>query len=193
MAEKAAPLAVFSGSNQRFPEIPWAHNIAMPKDLFLFTAPNSVAAWSPVDDRVMGGSSTSNLRHDPVGHAIFEGTVRPENNGGFASVRTLPMDLSAKGASAYVLRVSSDGKRYKFNLRMEDNLEGLTYQSAFVIPGGIWTSVHLPVSQFKATFRGRLVPGAPSLDPVLVRQAGFVIADQQMGNFSLKVQAIGTL
>jgi len=27
----------------------------------------------------------------------------------------------------------------------------------------------------------------------MVRQAGFMIADRQMGDFSLKVQAIGTL
>ena len=140
----------------------------------------------------MGGCSTSCLRYDPTGHATFEGMVRPENNGGFASVRTHAMDLSVKGASAYVLKVCSDGKRYKFNLRMEDSFDGVTYQTAFVTPAGVWTSLHLPVSQFTATFRGRLVPDAPNLDPALVRQAGFMIADRQMGDFSLKVRAIGT-
>lgn len=166
------------------------HNNVMPMDLFLFTAPNSVAAWSPVDDRVMGGCSTSRLRYDPIGHAVFEGTVRSDNNGGFASVRTCAMDLGAKGASAYVLKVNGDGKRYKFNLRLEDSFDGLTYQTAFVPPAGIWTSLLLPVSQFEAKFRGRPVPDAPNLDPALVRQAGFMVADRQMGDFSLKVQAI---
>jgi hypothetical protein len=134
----------------------------------------------------------SYLRYDPNGHATFEGTVRPDNNGGFASVRTLAMDLGVKDASAYVLKVCGDGKRYKFNLRMEDSFDGVTYQTAFVTPAGMWTSLHLPVSQFTATFRGRPVPDAPTLDPGLVRQAGFMIADRQMGDFSLKVRAIGT-
>jgi hypothetical protein len=165
----------------------------MPDDLFLFTAPDSVAAWSPVDDRVMGGCSTSCLWYDPVGHAVFEGTVKPDNNGGFASVRTHAADLGVKGASAYVLKVNSDGKRYKFNLRTEDSFDGVTYQTAFVTPAGVWTTLHLPVSQFSATFRGRIVPQAPCLDTARVRQAGFVIADRQMGNFSLRVQAIGTV
>jgi monofunctional biosynthetic peptidoglycan transglycosylase len=128
-----------------------------------------------------------------MGHAIFEGTVKPENNGGFASVRTQSMDLGVKSASAYVLKVNSDGKRYKFNLRMEENFDGVIYQTAFFTPAGVWTTVHLPVSQFTATFRGRLVPDAPSLDPVLVRQAGFMIADRQMGEFSLKVQSISAV
>jgi NADH dehydrogenase [ubiquinone] 1 alpha subcomplex assembly factor 1 len=162
-------------------------------DLFLFATANSVAAWSSVDDRVMGGCSTSCLRYDPIGHAVFEGTVKIDNNGGFASVRTHAMDVGVKSASAYVLKVNSDGKRYKLNLRMDDSFDGVIYQTAFVTPAGVWTSMHLPVSQFNATFRGRPVPEAPSLGPALVRQIGLMIADRQMGDFSLKVRSIGTV
>jgi hypothetical protein len=139
----------------------------------------------------MGGCSTSCLRYDPLGYAVFEGTVKADNNGGFASVRAHAMGIGANVASAYILKVNGDGKRYKFNLRMEDNFDGLAYQAAFVTPAGMWTSVHLPVSQFSATFRGRPVPDAQILNPILVRQVGLMIADQQMGSFSLKVRAIG--
>jgi hypothetical protein len=164
----------------------------MPSELFLFTAPHTVAAWSAVDDRVMGGCSASGLRYDPMGHAIFEGTVRAENNGGFASVRTRAMDLGVQDAAVYVLKVNSDGKRYKFNLRMEDSFDGVTYQAAFATSAGVWTEVHLPVSAFAAMFRGRPVPDAPRLDPARVRQLGVLIADRQIGDFSLKVRSIGT-
>jgi hypothetical protein len=160
-------------------------------NLFLFTTPDAVSAWAPVDDRVMGGCSTSCLRYDPLGHAVFEGTVKADNNGGFASVRAHATGVSVNGASAYALTVNGDGKRYKFNLRMEDSFDGLTFQAAFVTPAGVWTSLHLPVSQFSATFRGRLVPDAQILNLNLVRQVGLMIADQQIGNFSLKVRAIG--
>lgn len=165
----------------------------MLRDLFNFTAANSVAAWSSVDDRVMGGCSTSCFRYDPIGHAIFEGTVKPENNGGFASVRAHATDLGVKSINAYVLRVNCDGKRYKLSLRMEDSFDGVNYQTSFVAPAGVWTTLHLPVSQFNATFRGRPVPDAPSLDPVLVRQIGLMIADRQFGHFSLKVRSVGTV
>ena len=77
-----------------------AHNDAMPTNLFLFNAASSVAAWSAVDDRVMGGCSTSHLRYEPIGHAVFEGTIKPDNNGGFASVRTQVTDIGVSNVSA---------------------------------------------------------------------------------------------
>lgn len=41
--------------------------------------------WAAIDDRVMGGISRGRLRHDAAGHAVFEGNVSLERNGGFAS------------------------------------------------------------------------------------------------------------
>ena len=117
--------------------------------------------------------------------------MRADNNGGFASVRTRAVELDTKNVGAFVLKVNGDGKRYKFNLRMDDNFDGVTYQTAFVAPVGVWTSVHFPVSQFTATRRGHPVSGAPPLDPAGVRQMGLMIGDRQLGDFSLKVSAIG--
>ena len=67
--------------------------------LFDFTDPNAASAWHAIDDRVMGGISRSTLRHDPAGHAVFEGTVSLERNGGFASMRSSPGErgLAAAG------------------------------------------------------------------------------------------------
>jgi hypothetical protein len=140
----------------------------------------------------MGGCSVSSLRYDPLGHAVFKGTVRADNNGGFASVRTRAMDLGAAGASAYVLEVNGDGRRYLFNLRMDDRFDGVTYRAAFVTPPGAWSTLQLPVAQFTPMFRGRAVPDAPRLEPALVRQAGFMIADRQLGAFRLQIRAVGT-
>jgi len=44
-------------------------NAVMPRELFRFDTSASVADFSPIDDRVMGGRSASRLRHDPAGHA----------------------------------------------------------------------------------------------------------------------------
>ncbi len=41
--------------------------------LFDFSDPSAANAWHAIDDRVMGGISRSSLRHDPAGHAVFEG------------------------------------------------------------------------------------------------------------------------
>ncbi len=162
----------------------------MARQLFDFQAVESTADWSAIDDAVMGGISASHLRHDPAGHAVFEGVVSLDNNGGFASVRSRAGALGAPGIVAYVLEVRGDGKRYKLNLRIDDAFYGVNYQAAFDTPRDQWTTVRLPVAEFRPTFRGRVVPTAPPLDPARVRQVGLMIADRQAGAFSLAVRSI---
>ena len=67
--------------------------------LFDFSDPAAVAEWAPIDDRVMGGVSHSRLRHDPAGHAVFEGQVSLDRGGGFASVRCRPGARGRPGAA----------------------------------------------------------------------------------------------
>jgi hypothetical protein len=162
----------------------------MSRELFHFESAGSVADWSAIDDSVMGGISRSRLRHDPAGHAVFEGIVSLEHNGGFASIRSRPLDLGVPAVVDYWIELCSDGKRYKLNLRTDDAFDGVNYQGAFEAPVGIWTPVRLPVSVFRPSFRGRNVPGAPPLDPARVRQIGFMIADRQAGPFALALRSI---
>jgi len=162
----------------------------MPRELFGFGDPASVADWYPIDDAVMGGVSRSRLRHDPAGFAVFEGVVSLDRGGGFASVRSRPRDLGAAGAVAYVLEVRGDGRRYKLSLRIDENFDGASYQAAFDAPEAVWATVRVPVGDFVATMRGRRVAGAPPLDAARVRQAGFVIADRQAGAFALAIRSI---
>jgi len=160
------------------------------RELFRFEAAASVADWSAIDDGVMGGVSRSRLRHEPAGHAVFEGVVSLEHGGGFASIRSRPLDLGQAGAVAYLLEVCSDGKRFKVNLRTDDAFDGVNYQGAFEAPAGTWTVVRLPLTAFRPTFRGRHVPGAPLLDPARVRQIGLMIADRQAGSFAVALRSI---
>ena len=89
-----------------------------------------------------------------------------------------------------MLDVLGDGRRYKLNVRTDHGFDGPSYQASFDPPAGAWTDMRLPIAEFRATFRGRIVPGAPPLDPAIVRQVGFVIADKQEGTFSLAVRSI---
>jgi NADH dehydrogenase [ubiquinone] 1 alpha subcomplex assembly factor 1 len=162
----------------------------MSRELFRFDSPASVADWSAIDDRVMGGVSRSSLHHDLAGHALFDGIVSLNNNGGFASVRSSARDLGVAEADNYVLEVCGDGKRYKLNLRTDDAYDGVNYQATFVAPAGTWTLIRLPISRFRAAFRGRSLPDAPPLDPTRVRQLGLVIADRQAGSFALAIRSI---
>jgi hypothetical protein len=150
-----------------------------------------VALWRPVDDVVMGGLSRSSFGLAEPGIARFSGNVSLENFGGFASVRTPPRDWDTAGATAFVLRVHGDGRTYKFTLRTSDGSDGIQYQSRFTPPAGEWSEVRLPIASFVATFRGRKVPFAPSLDAARVRAIGFMVSDRQAGPFELLIDRIG--
>jgi NADH dehydrogenase [ubiquinone] 1 alpha subcomplex assembly factor 1 len=155
-----------------------------------FDDPADAALWRPVDDVVMGGVSRSGFEHAQPGIARFHGNVSPEQSGGFASVRTLPRDWDAAGATAFLLRVRGDGKTYKFTIRTDDRFDGIQYQLRFAAPAGEWRDLRLPVSEFVATFRGRKLPFAPSLDPAKVRALGLMISDRQAGAFELLVDRV---
>lgn len=158
--------------------------------LFDFSDPAAAAEWRAIDDRVMGGVSSSRLRHDAAGHAVFEGQVSLERNGGFASIRSTPAGRGQPGARSCVIEVRAAGQRYKLNLLTDDAFDGVHYQAGFV-PGADWQTLRLPLADFRATFRGREVPGAPALDPARIRQVGLVIAERQAGAFALEIRRIG--
>jgi NADH dehydrogenase [ubiquinone] 1 alpha subcomplex assembly factor 1 len=50
--------------------------------------------------------------------------------------------------------------------------------------------LRLPLACFRASFRGREVPGAPVLDPARIRQVGLMIAARQAGPFALDIRRI---
>jgi hypothetical protein len=81
----------------------------MPKLLIDFKDPLAATAWHPIDDRVMGGVSRSRLRHDPQGHAVFEGELSLERNGGFASVRSQAGERGLPHAQACLVEVRGGG------------------------------------------------------------------------------------
>ncbi|OYT99715.1 MAG: CIA30 family protein [Burkholderiales bacterium PBB1] len=149
-----------------------------------------MSAWSPIDDRVMGGMSVSKLRHDPAGHAVFQGKVSLEGNGGFASVRSSPGPRGMRGAEACLVEIRGASKRFKLSLLTHDGFDALNYQASFVPTGSDWQRIRLPISAFRATFRGREVTDAPQLDPGLIRQVGLMIADRQTGPFALDIRRI---
>lgn len=148
--------------------------------------------WRSIDDVVMGGRSSSGMEiEDGVG--VFQGEVSLKNNGGFASVRSLPeaADLSAfEGVS---LRVRGDGKRYAVRLRTTDAVDGVSYQVKVRPPAGEWHDVTLRFDEFEPVFRGRLVRGHPTLDPRHLRTFGLLIADAQEGEFRLEIMWIDAL
>lgn len=162
----------------------------MAKLLFDFGDRYAVDGWHAIDDRVMGGVSRSRLRHDPAGHAVFEGEVSLAQNGGFASVRSEEGPLGMRGAVDCVIDVRGDGRHFKLSVFTDDAFDAPSYQAEFTPRANEWHAIRLPLQSFRATFRGREVPGSPPIDPARVRQLGLMIAGRQAGTFVLALRSI---
>lgn len=147
------------------------------------------AAWTSIDDAVMGGVSSSEMVIEN-GVAIFRGRVSLDNNGGFASVRSYPKKYDLSGFGGLILRVRSDGKRYTFRLRTTADFDSVSYQVKLQPDAGIWQEIFLSFDQFEPIFRGRRVDGYPPLDISNIHTFGLMIADRQEGRFQIELQSV---
>jgi NADH dehydrogenase [ubiquinone] 1 alpha subcomplex assembly factor 1 len=158
---------------------------AAEKIVFDFQAVTNTARWQIVNDDVMGGVSASSIRLTN-GVAVFQGEVSLENNGGFASVRSLPARHDLAGCDAFLIRVRGDGRRYKFTARTDRSFDSAVYQAVFATKKGEWEEHRLPLTKFTPTFRGRVLSIEP-LDAAKVASVGFLISDKQDGPFQLEI------
>jgi len=155
--------------------------------LYHFQAATNSPAWQIVNDDVMGGVSTSRFQILTNGTAVFSGVVSLENNGGFASVRSSLVRQNLNDTDTFVLRVRGDGRRYKFTARTGTGFDAPNYQAEFTTKRGEWVEHRLAFKDFVPTFRGRVLTDVPPLNPAKIASVGFLISDQQEGQFKLEV------
>jgi len=154
--------------------------------------PAAVAAWTTVNDPVMGGRSTSTVASGGGG-LVFSGNISLDNNGGFASARG-PLDPElgrrATGATSLRVRALGDGKTYV--LKVETG-QPWSYIQRFSTEAGVRRTYDLPVGGFQSV--GMFldpVPSAPPLDPSTISRVSIYILDKQEGPFQLIVSGIDT-
>lgn len=151
----------------------------------------AVAAWTTVNDPVMGGMSTSKIAFGDG--LVFSGTISLENNGGFASARS-PQDpeigRKATGATSLRVRALGDGKTYLLKVGIAG--ESWSYIQRFTTEAAVQRTYDLPVEGFQPVgMRLDPDPDAPRvLDPSRVDQVAVYILDKQQGPFEITVGAI---
>ena len=146
--------------------------------------PSSVSRLS------LNGLSLPHTSPGRAGAPGWEGTVSLERNGGFASVRSSPDARGLAAAGTCLIELRGDNKQFKLSLLTDDGFDSLNYQAGFAPAGTDWQTLRLPLADFRASFRGREVTGAPPLDPARIRQVGLMIAARQAGAFTLDIRRI---
>lgn len=143
------------------------------------------------DDRVMGGVSQSRpaVRGRQL---VFSGRLSRDQGGGFASIEAENPALgpALRGSGGVRLQVRGDGRLYQLRFRQRGLDDSLWYKASFRARAGAPQRVLLPWSAFRASYHGRLQPGAPPLDPAAIRGLAFLTSDGPEGRFFLEVSAL---
>ncbi len=158
-----------------------------PTRIFNFEAGASLSDWTVVNDGVMGGLSRSTLEISDSGHGVFSGKVSLENNGGFASIRLDCGRMSLENASALVIKVKGDEKRYQFRIRARKS-DYYSYVQYFQT-GGQWEEITLPLRDFYPTFRGRKL-NLPNFASEALEEVGILIGNKRAESFELQIDVI---
>lgn len=158
--------------------------------LFDFQTEATSGRWLPVNDTVMGGVSNSSFGVTPDGIGQFTGSVSLENNGGFASVRTIVEPAYFEGFTGINIRVRGDGNSYSLRFRTNRQLDGISFRYDFDTKKDEWIELAVPFEKFTPTFRGRKLRNVGPLEPSAINQMGFLISDKQTGPFTLDIDWI---
>ena len=169
-----------------------AHSVPVSADeeqvLFDFGKSTAAQQWRTVNDGVMGGVSEGQFKIANQ-EMVFFGTLSLENNGGFASVRSMPTEVNLKAGDSIAIRVRGDGREYSLNLSVTRDAGRYSYRQTFKTKKDEWVEHNLPVAKFYATFHGRVFPDQ-KLDPSKVNSVGFHLGDKKAGPFKLEVNWI---
>ncbi|WP_418601961.1 CIA30 family protein [Mycolicibacterium sp. SCSIO 43805] len=153
---------------------------------------SEVAAWTTVNDPVMGGMSTSSIAFGNGG-LMFSGVISLENNGGFASARSPQNpDIGRRAAGAKALRVHAEGDGHTYMVKVGIAGQPWSYIQRFPTEAGVPRIYDLPLDGFEPVGK-RLKPAPdapPTMDPSTIDQLAVYILDKQQGQFDITVTAI---
>ena len=163
---------------------------AREKLLHDFTDASAKAAWTAVNDNVMGGVSKGGPSFTEDGTMVFSGTLSLENRGGFSSVRTRPRRTDLSDYDHLVVRARGDGRTYWLTVNTNVRIPAGSYRVLMETKAGEWQTVRAPFSKFRAASFGRVLPAFLPLDRSKVESIGFLLADKKAGPFRLEVDSI---
>ncbi len=156
---------------------------------YRFDAVETAGRWAIVNDDVMGGISQAGLALSDEGTMLFTGNVSLENNGGFASIRSVRTTYGITDEQGVRLTVRGDGKIYRLRLYATSDPR-IAYEAPFQTMAGEWQVIDLPFADFEPTIRGFVLQDYGPVTPGEVEAIGIMVRDDQQGEFALEVAAI---
>ncbi len=153
-------------------------------ELFDFKPNSDLRDWTVVNDGVMGGRSRGRFSLNDEGHAVFQGEVSLENNGGFSLVRYRFQPMEVANYKKFAFRLRGDGKRYQFRVQA-DPYQRHHYVTYFQT-NGEWQEMEIPFRDLYPRFRGRDLPGS-NYGGERLAEIGFLIGNKRAETFRLEL------
>ncbi|WP_157826695.1 CIA30 family protein [Colwellia sp. 12G3] len=144
--------------------------------------------WQALNDGVMGGLSVGNAKHKDQA-LVFSGRLSTENYGGFSSVYK-KLSLLPETVNSISIRIKGDGNPYQLRMRSKVMDYNVAYKVEFKTEVDKVEVHHFNLTDFKASFRGRIIDNAPVLTVSGISHVGFLIATKQPRDFSLLIYAL---
>lgn len=163
------------------------------KTLFNFDTPETGKAWVNINDNVMGGVSDGKFKITPEKTLLFYGNLSLDNNGGFASVRSLPAKLGLKRTDSISFKAKGDGREYTINLYTNKRLTAFSYRASFLTKKNEWAEFSFPLEKFVATSFGKIIQNAPPINPDEIESLGFMLGDKKAGGFQVEIKSLGSV
>jgi len=157
------------------------------KMIFDFNINSDIQNWNVVDDKVMGGRSSSQFSLNPEGFGVFKGVVSLENNGGFSSVRHRLKKTEVKKYTKIKLRLKGDGKNYQFRVK-NNSRDYHSYISTFSTTND-WQNIEIALKDMYPSFRGRRL-NIPNFSHDFIEQIVFLIGNKKNEEFKLMIDTI---
>jgi hypothetical protein len=158
-----------------------------PNLIFDFNKESNINTWMIVNDGVMGGRSKGTFQLNNQGHAIFEGTISLENNGGFSSVRHNFEKKSTKNFTKIKLKIKGDGKKYQLRIKSSSR-DYFSYISHFSTSGE-WQEIEIELKDMYPSFRGRKLDRT-NYPNNYIEEIGFLFGNKSEEKFKLLIDKI---
>ncbi|SEA28051.1 CIA30 family protein [Psychroflexus halocasei] len=155
--------------------------------IFKFSEEAHLKNWKIVDDAVMGGKSSSEIKLDEQGNGLFAGQVSLKNNGGFSSVRHRFSKKNIEEYTHLIIELKGDKKEYQLRIRKNSDDQHV-YKTHFKT-SGYWEVIKIPFHEMSPTFRGQKLDMA-NFSGEHLEEIGFLIANKKEENFQLIIKKI---
>ena len=155
--------------------------------IYNFSDQSDISNWVIVNDDVMGGVSSCEIRLDIEGNGVFEGQISTAKNGGFSSIRFDLDKIDVKRDAYLKLRVKGDNK--KFQLRIKKNKRDYhSYVYSFKTSSE-WEIITIPLKNMYPSFRGRKL-AMNNFNDSSFEQIAFLIGNKKNETFKLLIDSI---